>query len=494
MSTLTASSAPEQIAPLVFIANLRWLNLRPLIEVFDNYRLRIMQDALYSFDDTGRPQFNLVLAGRGKKNFKTADLIIAALYRMLVWKSATGNNECFILANDKDQAADDLTLAKKLIETNDVLEQAVVIRKDVIERRDSKGFLEILPAQDVRGSHGKTFLFCGFDEIHSYKNYDLLEALALDPSRPDAMWWITSYASLFHKPGIPLFDLMATGKKKSDPRMYFSWYSADFCTDDDYAEATPEQRANPSMALWNNDGYLEQQRARLPSHKYRRLHLNLPGLPEGSAFSFEMIDAAIDRGVRVRPYQAGIQYVGFCDMSGGSNDDAVLGIAHLDINGRAILDRFINQGPPPPFDPRTAIEKFADVLAEYRISAVTGDRYAGETFRADFRRHGIEYVVSELSASQLYEQLEPRMNAGDARLLDHPTMESQLLGLIWRGNRIDHPGGEHDDWSNAAAGAIYGAFSGVRASVADIATVTSKEQEELNRFLTGDDLFHAELF
>lgn len=30
-------------------------------------------------------------------------------------------------------------------------------------------------------------------------------------------------------------------------------------------------------------GYLEQRRRRPPAHKFRRLHVNLPGLPEGSA-------------------------------------------------------------------------------------------------------------------------------------------------------------------------------------------------------------------
>ena len=40
-------------------------------------------------------------------------------------------------------------------------------------------------------------------------------------------------------------------------------------------------------------------------------------------------------------------------------------------------------------------------------------------------------------------------------LLDVPLLEQQLLGLVWRGNKIDHPGGEHDDWANAAAGVAH---------------------------------------
>jgi hypothetical protein len=105
----------KQISPLQFISALNWLNSRPLLEVVDLYRQRIFEQALFSFDDNERPRYNLVLSGRAKKNFKTCDLILAALYRLLIWKSSTGSNECYILANDGDQARDDLTLAKKLI-------------------------------------------------------------------------------------------------------------------------------------------------------------------------------------------------------------------------------------------------------------------------------------------------------------------------------------------------------------------------------------------
>jgi hypothetical protein len=73
-----------------------------------------------------RPRCNLVLTGRAKKNFKSTDLILAALYRFLVWPSASGN-DCFLLANDEGQAADDLRLAKKLIEANPILREDVEI-------------------------------------------------------------------------------------------------------------------------------------------------------------------------------------------------------------------------------------------------------------------------------------------------------------------------------------------------------------------------------
>jgi len=109
----------------------------------------------------------------------------------------------------------------------------------------------------------------------------------------------------------------------------------------------------------------------------------------------------------------------------------------------------MNQGPAPPFDPRAAVARFVGVLREYGLARVTGDAYAGETFRADFERHGISYVVCTRNRSQLYEALEPKLNAREVLLPDVPILEQQLLGLIWRGSKIDHPAGEHDDWANA---------------------------------------------
>ncbi|MBI4524808.1 MAG: hypothetical protein HY695_13475, partial [Deltaproteobacteria bacterium] len=374
-----------------------------------------------------------------------------------------GGNQCYILANDEDQAGDDLELAKKIIKANAILADAVEVRQKVIERRDAKGFLEILPAGDITGSHGKTYLFAGFDEIHGYRNWDLLESLQLDPHRPDALQWITSYASIYHKPGVPLFDLCAAGRKAEDPRMLFSWYGGDFTTDPDYENGLPEDRANPSRHSWKDKNYIAQQRRRLPAHKFNRLHLNLPGLPEGSAFSAETVMDCIERGVKVRQPEAEISYSAFVDMSGGSNDDACLAIAHKEETegeGRAILDRIVNQGQRPPFDPRKAVERFAAILKEYGVFSVTGDRYAGETFRADFEGHGISYNVSDLTKSQLYEALEPCLNSNQVVLLDNPKLEAQLLGLVWRGGKIDHPPGEHEDYANAAAGAIHEVLEG----------------------------------
>ena len=165
-----------------------------------------------------------------------------------------------------------------------------------------------------------------------------------DPHRSDALQWIRTYDLIYAVPGVPIFDLKAIGKAGSDPRMLFSWYSGDYTTDPDFAELPPEQRANPSMASWPGGAeYLEQQQRRLPTGRFRRLHLNLAGSPEGAAFDQGKVLACIVAGRTSLAPEEGRRYGAFVDMSGGSSDDAVLAVGHAD-DGKVIVD-FVQKQP-----------------------------------------------------------------------------------------------------------------------------------------------------
>ncbi len=245
------------ITSLDLFGAMKWIDGTPLLVHIEPYRRRIFQSVLDEKDAAGRPRYNLALTGRAKKNWKSADLVLAALYALLA--GAPGGAQVYLLANDEEQAGDDLSLAKKIVEANPVLGDRLDVRQKLIERRDGRGFLEILPARDVVGTHGKTYRFAGFDEIHGYRDWDLLEAMQLDPTRTEAQMWITTYASIHHRPGVPLFDLLQRARGGQDPRLYFSWYAGDFTTDPAFADADPETRANPSRASWTESEYLEQQ-------------------------------------------------------------------------------------------------------------------------------------------------------------------------------------------------------------------------------------------
>jgi hypothetical protein len=180
----------------------------------------------------------------------------------------------------------------------------------------------------------------------------------------------------------------------------------------------------------------------------------------------EVVEAAVDSGVRERPSVSGLRYTAFVDPSGGSSDAMTLAIAHRDPDGTAILDLLRER--QPPFNPETVVAEFAVTLGAYRVTRAYGDAYGGEFVREPFRRHGITYQLAKTtgdkpalkSKSDIYRDCLPLLNAGRVRLLDHPRLVNQLCSLERRTSRntgkdaIDHPAGLHDDLANACCGAL----------------------------------------
>jgi hypothetical protein len=457
-----------QVDPLEFFRLLTWLDGRPLLDVMEPYRQTILKEALSTFRPDGSPQYRRVLTGRGKKNSKTTDAVLAALYKCLVWKPAGHKlNQVYFVASDLAQAADDLDLTKLLIRRNPMLQAELTIKSNIVERKDGRGSIEILPARDAQGLHGKTYLFLVVDELHTQKTYDLLMALELDRTRPDAVQWFASYASLYRHAGVPLVDILKQHEAKSDPRLYVSWYAGTV------EEANPSLNGPLGPTL---EDILDAQRS-LPSWIFRRLYCNLPGQPDSAAFDAEKVEDAVISGRTVLPPQAGVEYVAFVDLSGGGGDDATLCIAHSE-GGLAVVDCLIDQGPRVnrTFSPEETVKKFADVLQQYRRSMVQGDRYAAQWPIQAFQKLGIHYRPADLNRSQLYAAFEPLLNSGRVELLDHPRMLQQFIGLVRKGEKIDHASGEHDDHCNSVAGAC------VRASSA------ASQQAYMVNFITGEEI------
>ena len=66
-----------------------------------------------------------------------------------------------------------------------------------------------------------------------------------------------------------------------------------------------------------------------------------------SFVSRELIEAAVDSGVSVRPCIPGVRYHCMIDPSGGVGDSMTLGIAHRETDGRVVLDAVVER--PAPF-------------------------------------------------------------------------------------------------------------------------------------------------
>ena len=156
------------------------------------------------------------------------------------------------------------------------------------------------------------------------------------------------------------------------------------------------------------------------------------------------------------PYLAQFQYRAFVDPSGGSKDSMTLAIGHEE-GGTAVVDAI--REVKPPFSPESVVADFAELMRDYRISQVEGDRYGGEWPRERFAVHRITYEVAHKTRSELYRDMLPLINSGRVELPDDERLLAQLCSLERRTGRggkdsIDHAPGAHDDRANAVAGLL----------------------------------------
>jgi len=208
---------------------------------------------------------------------------------------------------------------------------------------------------------------------------------------------------------------------------------------------------NPTLKQSVVDRAIERDPARFKAEYLGQFRDDVAGF-----VTREAVEACVENGVRERPPQKDYRYFGFVDPSGGSADSMTMAIAHK-AGDTAILD--VVREIKPPFSPEAAVLEFAALLKTYRVSQVSGDRYAGEWCREPFQRAGIFYDPNARPKSDLYRDLLPLINSKACALLDNERMLSQISGLDRRIGRsgkdiIDHPPGLHDDVANAVAGAV----------------------------------------
>jgi hypothetical protein len=136
-----------------------------------------------------------------------------------------------------------------------------------------------------------------------------------------------------------------------------------------------------------------------------------------------------------------------------------LAIAHAD-GERGVLD--LVREWTSPFSPEQVVREIVAICRRYGVTAVTGDRYAGEWVREPFRLHHFEYRLADHTRSESYLVLLPAINSGNIKLLDNPRLIAQLCALERRVARsgkdsVDHPRAGRDDIINSAALALVGA-------------------------------------
>ena len=170
----------------------------------------------------------------------------------------------------------------------------------------------------------------------------------------------------------------------------------------------------------------------------------------------EVIEAAVDVGITVRPPRKDFRYVSFCDPSAvrATASRPRSPTSRRTSRSWIVLSRSRRRSIRPR--PRPTI---AGVLKEYGLRDTIGDRYAAAWVTDGFARQGINYKHSDRDRSAIYLDVMAAFNSGRVRLLDNRRMVTQFANLERRTSpigkdRVDHGPGGHDDLCNSAAGAL----------------------------------------
>lgn len=211
---------------------------------------------------------------------------------------------------------------------------------------------------------------------------------------------------------------------------------------------------NPSLSIKK----LERLKKRKPL-TYETEHLAHFRTDLSAMYDPFIIDKAInyDRPLELVPKE-GVIYQAFVDCAGGGGKDSyAVAIGHLE-NNRAIIDVIRSQAPK--FNPDEVTSQYCELLKQYRISRVYGDKFSGDWSSNSYESRDVHYERSEKTKSELYLEAESPFNTESVDLPNRELSITQLKNLIRKTrsggkDSVDTDSGQPEDEANVIAGLIY---------------------------------------
>jgi hypothetical protein len=189
----------------------------------------------------------------------------------------------------------------------------------------------------------------------------------------------------------------------------------------------------------------------------RAEYLALFRSPSEALLALDLVEAAIERGVTVRPPRQDIAtYTAFIDVSGGTGSDSFAAAISHPEEGKAVLDAVFERRPP--FSPAAVCRELREWMQQYRLSIAIGDASAAAWVIDQLAGLGVTYQHSIRNRSEIYLNALPVFASGRVLLLENERLVNQLVSL----ERMTSPNGRdridarhgHEDLANAVCGAI----------------------------------------
>lgn len=167
-----------------------------------------------------------------------------------------------------------------------------------------------------------------------------------------------------------------------------------------------------------------------------------------------IIDKAVnhDRPMELPP-QSEHRYRAFVDTAGGGGKDAfAIAIGHLE-DKKVVVD--VVRSRQPKFNPDEVSAQYSELLDQYSVYSVVGDRFSGDFALHSFASNGVDYEKCEKSKSELYLESEGVFNTERIEIPNRELLSTQLKNLVRKaraGGRDSVDSDLPEDEANVVAG------------------------------------------
>jgi hypothetical protein len=346
------------------------------------------------------------------------------------------------IATDRSQATICLNYCRSLFTSTPML-KAMIQRETAIGFELSNNCDVVIATASYRAVRGRAIAFVVLDEIAFFQSEN--------SASPDLEIYRALLPGLASLPGSMLIAISSPYKKGG---ILYSKFKDNYgkSSDDILFIRSDTRTLNPLIEQSVVDAALADDPAAAKAEWLGFFRDDV-----GNWVSAEVIEAAVDEGVIMRPPLLGrnIAYHGAADPGGGSGTDSfTASVAHAAANGDIVQDNLLEIRPP--YSPTAAVDQAAALFKGYGLNSCTGDAYSALWVVEAFAKVGIVYKHSERYRSEIYLNCLPLFTSGRARILDNKRLINQFQSLERKTSSVgrdvvNHPSGQHDDCANATA-------------------------------------------
>jgi phage terminase large subunit-like protein len=366
-------------------------------------------------DENGKRIVRRAILSCGRKNGKTMMLSCLALVHL--WgPEKVMNSECYVCANDREQASVLFRYCAQIVRADPELMAAIKIvdsTKTMIAM-DTGSFFRAVSAE-AGTKFGYNPVFVAFDELAQAKDRQLYDAFdTAFGARQEPIFYVISTQS--PDPNHPLSVLIDDGLKGDDPSIVCHLKSVPEDTPNVFTDPEVWKLANPALGVFRSLTEITaagKQAERMPSHesKFRNYYLNQridsqsPLIPR-SEWEGCKGDATIEQGEEI--------YLGL-DLSGTTDLTALVAVSAGEKNRvdawfwkpkDTLLEHEARDRVPYPVwvkqglletTPGKSIEmdwiaaRIYQIISDYKVVGMAYDRYAMKHLLSAFKRLGIDF-------------------------------------------------------------------------------------------------------